>query len=200
MFVNSARSDDFAQQNDDDLWKAFLDGRQKALGVLFLKYYTRLFQYGVKLVGSEDLVKDGIQELFLKLWNNRENIEPARSIEFYLLFSLRRILLEHKKRSNALQLRNQSFMQMVSLSQRSAEDKIVRKETEAERYEKFQKAVTTLTARQKEVLYLRLHHGMTNKEISKILSLSVQRVKNYISETTQILKEHVYTQESAVDH
>jgi DNA-directed RNA polymerase specialized sigma24 family protein len=39
---------------------------------------------------------------------------------------------------------------------------------------------------------LRLHHGMTNQEISTILNLSVQRVKNYVYETTKELREQIF--------
>src|SRR5690554_1385379 len=85
------------QKDDNELWSSYLEGCQKSLGMLFLKHHTQLFQYGIGIIKHDEAVKDGIQELFFKLWKNRRSIETAISIEIYLLFSLRRILINQKK-------------------------------------------------------------------------------------------------------
>ncbi|CAN5394412.1 hypothetical protein BH23BAC3_BH23BAC3_20210 [soil metagenome] len=195
MFLQPDYSFDSDQWNDEYLWKDFLNGRQEALGELFLRYYTRLYNYGMKLMHSDDMVKDGIQELFLKLWNNRESVDHAQCVEFYLLFSLRRILFEQKKRSKAIHRRDQKYMNMNSDSLQSIEENIVAEELESERYRHFKKAMKLLTGRQKEVLYLRLQHGLTNKEIAMLLNLSDQSIKNYIYEAIKQLREYIYGQE-----
>jgi len=181
--------------NDEDIWKEFLNGRQEALGEVFLRYYTRLYHYGMKLMHSENTVKDGIQELFLKLWNNRETVDHAQCVEFYLLFSLRRILFEQKKRFEAIQRRDLKYMYMNSDSLQTIEDNIVAAELECERYNNYQKAIKLLSGRQKEVLYLRLQHGLTNNEIAMLLNLSDQRIKNYMYEAIKQLRESIYDQE-----
>jgi len=181
-----------SDSDDEDLWKDFLNGRQEALGEVFLRYYTRLYKYGMKLMYSDDRVKDGIQELFLKLWSNRESIDQAQCVEFYLLFSLRRILFEQVKKDKAIHWRDQKYMNLNSDSLQSIEENILAAELESERYRYFKKAMKLLTKRQKEILYLRLQHGLTNKEIAIILNLSDQSIKNYIYEAIKQLREHIY--------
>lgn len=183
------------QLNDEDLWKEFLNGRQEALGEVFLRYYTRLYHYGMKLMHSENMVKDGIQELFLKLWNNRETVDHAQCVEFYLLFSLRRILFEQKKRFEAIQKRDLNYMYINSDSLQTIEENIVAAELEGERYNNYQKAIKLLSGRQKEVLYLRLQHGLTNHEIAMLLNLSDQSIKNYMYEAIKQLRESIYGRE-----
>ncbi len=192
MFLQHDHSIDLSDWNDEELWNFYLQGRQRALGGLFLRYHTRLFQYGIKLVGNDETVLDSIQELFLKLWKNRENIDFAISVEFYLLLSFRRLLLSQKSQRETLRKREEKYLELVPHSLPSIEESMIAREAESERYEKFREAVQSLTDRQKEVLYLRLHHGMTNHEISMILNLSVQRVKNYVYETTKKLREHIF--------
>ncbi|REL33061.1 sigma-70 family RNA polymerase sigma factor [Rhodohalobacter sp. SW132] len=192
MFLQSDHSYNSGQWNDEDLWKEFLNGRQEALGEVFLRYYTRLYNYGMKLMHSDDMVKDGVQELFLKLWNNRESVDHAKCVEFYLLFSLRRILFDQKKKSMSIHRRDQIYMSMNSDTLQSMEESIVEGELESERYRKFNKAMKLLTGRQKEVLYLRLQHGLTNHEIAILLDLSDQSIKNYVYEAIKHLRESIY--------
>lgn len=194
MLLQPDDSLDSDQWSDEDLWKSFLNGRQEDLGEVFLRYYTRLYNYGMKLMHNEDMVKDGIQELFLKLWNNRESVDHAQCVEFYLLFSLRRILFEQKKRQKAIQRRDQKYMNMNSDSLKTIEENIVAAELESERYNHYKKAMKLLTGRQKEVLYLRLQHGLTNYEIAMLLNLSDQSIKNYMYEAIKLLKESTYGQ------
>lgn len=192
MFLQTDHSFDGVQKSDDELWLAYLEGQQKALGRIFLRHYSRLYRYGIKLTGSENAVQDSIQELFLKLWEKRAKINKAYSVEFYLLYSLRRILLRQKEQKISIHRRNGEYIEEASDSFQSIEDRIILKEEKNERYQLFLKAQEHLTDRQKEILYLRLRHGMTNSEISTFLKISKQRVKNCIYESIKLLKERVY--------
>lgn len=177
---------------DDELWSGYLKGQQESLGRIFLRHYSRLYKYGIVLVGNENAVQDSIQELFLKLWEKRKKINKAHSVEIYLLSSLRRILLRQKEQRISIQRRNGDYLEEFSDSLQSIEERIIFKEEQNERYQLFLKAQEHLTDRQKEILYLRLHHGMTNSEISAFLEISKQRVKNCIYESIKLLKERVY--------
>lgn len=192
MFVQSNHSLDSTQKEDNELWLTYLEGQQKALGRIFLRHYSRLYQYGIKLIRNETFVEDGIQELFLKLWTNRTKVNKAHSVEFYLLYSLRRILLRQKEQSISFDCRNGEYAKEYSSSFQSAEAIIIFNEEKNERYQLFIKAQEYLTSRQKEILYLRLHHGMTNSEISIFLNISEQRVKNCIYESIKLLKERIH--------
>src|SRR5699024_9945774 len=77
----------------DHLWIALRSGNRKALYSLFRRVYTSLFVYGIKIIREEDIVKDSIQELLRKLWKRHTALSQAQSVQAYLLFSLRRILM-----------------------------------------------------------------------------------------------------------
>lgn len=192
MFSNSDHTFDSTQKDDNELWLTYLEGQEKALGIIFLRHYSRLFRYGIKIIRNENAVQDGIQELFLKLWKSRSKINKAQSVEFYLLYSLRRILLRQREQGLSLYERNKEYMEGSSSLFESPEERIILKEHKNERYRLFLKAQECLTDRQKEILYLRLQHGLTNAEISDFLNLSLQRVKNCMYESIKLLRERVY--------
>ena len=64
------------------LWQNFLQGDKEALSGIFLNFHDDLFRYGFKLSGNENLVKDAIQDLFLKLWKNRSNLKPVENSSY----------------------------------------------------------------------------------------------------------------------
>lgn len=188
MFSQSGK---WKKWSDEQLWKAFREGQREPLSEIFLRYYDRLYYYGMKLISDHTEVKDGIQQLFLRLWNKREAIDDAQSVEFYLLLSLRRILFRQQKQRNAIHRRNREYMQDFSSPPLTIEDIMISTEQKTQRNKLFQKAFDTLTDRQKEVLYLRLQHGLTNEEVAKVLDVSHQSARNYIYEATQQLKDQV---------
>ncbi len=186
-----SQSDKWEKWSDEQLWKAFREGRHKPLSEIFLRYYDRLYYYGMKLISDHAEVKDGIQQLFLRLWNKRESIDDAQSVEFYLLLSLRRILFRRQKQRNAIHRRNREYVEDFSSPSLTIEDVIICTEQKNQRNELFRKAFDTLTERQKEVLYLRLQHGLTNEEVAQVMNVSHQSVRNYIYEATQQLKDQI---------
>ena len=121
MFIQSGPSFDRSQKDDDALWLAYLEGQQKALGRIFLRHYNRLYQYGIKLTGNESAVQDSIQELFLNLWEKRSKISKAHSVEFYLLYSLRRIVLRQKEQRISIHRRNGEYIEEAPDSLQSIE-------------------------------------------------------------------------------
>ncbi|MCW9705320.1 RNA polymerase sigma factor [Fodinibius salsisoli] len=190
-YIQSSYIDSRDECSREELWEAFRGGDEKALSELFVRYYAKLYRYGMKLLSDEEAAKDGIQQLFLKLWNNRADIGRAESVTFYLLKSLRRILFRKKKQLKSRRRRNKEYMQNFISLPRTIEDEIVVAERKVEQKERLEKAYKVLTDKQKEALFLRLQHGLRNKEIADVMALSHQRVRNLIYEATKRLKSHL---------
>ena len=119
---------------DYELWIAFLAGDEEALGNVFVRYYNRLYLYGMNLTESRNEVQDAIQELFLNLWRQRVKINRAHSVEYYLLNSLRRIIFRQKKRNSSIDRLNREYAEENMSFLASIEDKIIQKEEEREQH------------------------------------------------------------------
>ncbi len=191
MFFHRNKSEDWSRSDNDELWSAIQEGDRTAFSELFSRFYSRLFLYGTKLISDQEAVKDGIQELFLSLWRHRQKLADAESIEFYLLYSFRRILFKEKKRLSAQQKRNWKYGKNLLRYEFSIEKQIIHIETKEERHEMYRKALQTLTDRQSESLRLRMEHGLDNREIAEVMNISEKRVRNLIYEATKKLREWV---------
>lgn len=173
-------------------WLLFLKGDKNALAEIFLAFYDDLFNYGMKLSPNPDLIKDCIQDLFLKLWKNRATINPIQIIKPYLLKSLRRHILdsiEISKPWNASEKEMESSHIIYS-----HEDFLINEQIDEENRQKLIHALNQLTPRQREVIYLRYFEGLDFDDIAHIMSMNVQSVRNCIHRGILSLREIVSLQ------
>lgn len=66
---------------------------------IFERYVRVLFMYGSQFTGDRELVKDCIQDVFVKIYSNRSNLRPTDNIKYYLFAALRNSLLNNLKRN-----------------------------------------------------------------------------------------------------
>jgi RNA polymerase sigma factor (sigma-70 family) len=165
-------------EKENRLWESMCGGEKQALNALFRLYYTSLFDYGIKIVGGEEQVKDAIQELFLKLWETRDALTAPQSVKAYLLVSLRRILLRGAERKRNRSKRNRAYIDNDFSAAFTKEDLIIKEEVEQQQKKKLNQTINQLSSRQKETLFLRYYHGLTSQEIAEVMGINHQSVKN----------------------
>lgn len=192
MFMKLRSSDKWESLSGKELWNRFKENDRKAFSTLFLRYYSRLFKYGMNFTSSEEVAKDAIQKLFVRLWDKRDLIDTPDSIDGYLFVSIRRILLRKNKRDTSRSRRNARYLKGNDREIESIEQEIILEEKRQKRSELYEHAIKSLSPRQKEALILRVNNGMNNSEIANIMEISDKRVRNLMYEATKRLKEEIY--------
>lgn len=177
---------------DEELWQALRDGHKQALSQLFGKYYESLFNYGMRIVSRRrGMVRDSIQVLFFKLWKYRQSLDQAESVKAYLLSSLRRILMEKLKKEQARSARNYAFIEIQLHAVPNIEERIIGLEQGAQLNKRIKQACRDLSSRQSEVLLLRYDHGLSNREISEVLDIKHQTVRNHLFRALRKIREQL---------
>lgn len=83
------------------VWQSFKNGNVEALENIYTEYFDLLCLYGRQFATNDPLlVEDCIQDLFIQLYTskNKNNLSDTTSIKFYLMKSLRRSILNRKRR------------------------------------------------------------------------------------------------------
>lgn len=178
------------EESDIDLWERFRQGNQQALSSLFLRYYDKLIRYGLRLYADEDVVKDCIQELFLKLWHRRQTLGDVRELTPYLYKSLRRGLVDALREGPSrfrLWQSNDETRLGVSFSH---EEFLISQQIDDDQRQQLTTALNRLTKRQREAIHLRYFEGLEPAQIAQIMELSDQSVYNLLYRSVQTLREH----------
>jgi|ERR1022692_3278490 RNA polymerase sigma-70 factor (ECF subfamily) len=168
-------------QNYTALWLQFKNGNRDAFAELYHSHIKSLIAYGSKLCQDEELLKDNIQDLFVELWNGRENLADAGCVTFYLFKALRYKLIRAEKMRQAHNTVSQNiFFSSNAHSSFDApvESVIIDKEMLDSQINMLGKAVAALTKRQQEAVQLRFYQGFTNEQIAELMGMNYQSVSN----------------------
>lgn len=85
--------DKLVDLDDETLWILLLKGNMMTLELLYRRYYDLLLNYGLKFCQDKELVKDCIQDLFVKLHQSR-NLSGTDHVRTYLLRSIKNLLMD----------------------------------------------------------------------------------------------------------
>ena len=165
------------EHSEKKLWERFLQGDQAAYNQILNQYSKKMFNYGYRLCLDEELVKDCIQDIFLRLWNNRNNISPTDSITWYLLKCTKTsVVRERKKWFNNEELENEYLFNVEF----DIETKLITDSETQMLGNKIKSIINQLPNRQKEILYLRFYDNLTLAEIAELLDINPQSVYNLL--------------------
>lgn len=171
------------------LWNKFRDGDPDAFGALMKIHYRDLFHYGEKIVRDHELVKDAIQDTFLKLWENRSTISETSFVKYYLLKSLRRKIIKSVERKRYLNISEDSFFENIFDQKLSFKNEYIIKEDLAELAQRIRLVLANLPLRQQEVIYFRFYVAADIEEIAEIMDMNTQSVYNLLHRAIKKLKK-----------
>lgn len=158
--------------------------------IIYNRYAGNLYGFVFGLTRSHELSKDIVQDTFIKVWTNRENIDPNQSFKSYLFkISHHLIIDEFRKRLNDPIFENYlDYSDNLQISNPSS----VEQKLDFDLFiECLNKAKEKLTNRQKEIFELSKEMGMTTPQISNKLNISEQTIYNQLSTAIRILKKEM---------
>ncbi len=172
----------------NELISRLAKGEMVAFDTLYYRYYRRLYGFVIKLIKQEEEAEEIIQEVFMKVWESRTNIDTLASFKSYLftitynttIDRLRKCLLEKKY-----------IDYLKTLQNNHSSSHILEDIHYAQLNETVQSYINQLTPRQKEIYLLSREEGLTYAEIAKKLNLSVNTVENHMVKALSFLKSNM---------
>ncbi|PZR20577.1 MAG: RNA polymerase sigma-70 factor [Flavobacterium psychrophilum] len=171
----------FLKLSDDELLRLVSKGNERAFGVIFDRYWKRLFNYAYKIYREEEICEDIIQEIFISLWNNSQKA-VVLNLEAYLLKAVKYKIANHI-RSLKFTKDHLDIIEGISIPQKSVND-LEYKEFETGIMQKIE----SLSPKCREVFILSRIEYLSNSEIATKLNLSIHTVEKHISNALKELR------------
>ena len=173
------------------VWNQLKTGDEKALSELFIFFYSDLYHYGIKIFNHPDLVKDSIQDVFSRIWEKRLTLGDAGNPKAYLIASLRRKLfqnneLQHARFTDELLSDDEKLNFSFELS-----DFMEREEGSRQLQQSLYQSIQALSARQRELIFLRFYHRLKYFEIAQVMSVNEQTVRNLMQRALAKLRDKI---------
>lgn len=153
----------------DDLWLLFLKGDMKAFHDIYSSHYQMLYNFGLKFLKPAK-VEDCIHDTFLNILNYKENIKEVKNVKAYLFKSFR---------NQAIKTINSSKLDFNLI-----EDTIAQEEDNSDKEKvlsELKKLILQLSPREREIIYLKYFQGFNNQEITELLEIKYQTVRNILA-------------------
>ena len=180
-------------EEDFELLAKFKKGDQHAFELLVRKYKTTVFNTIYSIMGNAQEADDIAQEVFLKVYTKADSFKGESSFSTWLYrITVNRCVDELRRRKNKIISYEIEFNQEEKLKLKdvlaSRENDITEKLRRKELQDIIQKAMNSLPEKYRIILTLKEIEGLSYKEISQIMKISLAKVKIWLFRARQKLK------------
>jgi RNA polymerase sigma factor (sigma-70 family) len=176
-------------QDDKALWQSLRKGDRKAFEMIYQVHVKALHHYGMRFSVDETHISDCLHDVFVEIWQKREQLtEDMGNIRFYLIKALRHRLLRFIETQKRTVLSDD--MSAYHFDFESAhEATLIQDEEGTQRIAHLNKALETLSTRQREALFLRFYQNLSYQEIARIMDVEQQSAYNLIFRGVEVLRK-----------
>lgn len=166
-------------------------GDQAAFRHFYDSYHLPLYRKLLRLVQIDVIAEELLQDLFLKIWQKRELIDPDQSFKAYLYRIAEHMVADHfRKLSREVKLERATDVNAVEVSEFSDEGF-------ADTAEQIvNEAIEQLPAQQQAVFRLCKIEGKSYEEVSQLLHISHATINTHISRASKTVKSYILTHHS----
>ncbi|MDO5969856.1 sigma-70 family RNA polymerase sigma factor [Flavivirga aquimarina] len=160
-------------------------GNKKAYEHIYLTYFDDLVLYCFNLTGRLPLAKDIVQNVMLKIWQNKHSLNIHSSLKSYLYRSVYNTFAtayskKVKEEKVLFEYKNETLINMINS---------VNDDTFKEKLNLIEQAIEQLPERQKEVFLLNKKENYRYKEIANQLGITEKTVEKHISRSIAKIKK-----------
>lgn len=160
-------------------------GNHKAFDYLFLQYYPKVSYFIQHLVKSSEIAKDLSQDIFEKLWINREHVAQIESFSSYIFRMAKNSALNYLDHLHVRsEYENNLQYNDIKLS---IEEEIDTRDLEL----LILLVVENMPPQRKKIFKLSREQYLKNKEIADLLNISEKTVKNHLTLALKELRESI---------
>ena len=176
------------RENEERYVAALKEGSRDAFTMLYNLYADRLYSFALVQTKSKQMAEDVVQDTFLKLWNNRTNLNCYGNVQA-LVFTMARNLIIDAFRRQVANIDIEAYFKLHEAlpSTASPEESLYFNETK----EHLEQAKAKLSNKECKIYEMSREQNIPIKKIAQTLNLSPQTVKNYLTSTLKVFRSQL---------
>ena len=176
------------RENEERYVAALKEGSREAFTMLYNLYADRLYSFALVQTKSKQMAEDVVQDTFLKLWNNRTNLNCYGNVQA-LVFTMARNLIIDAFRRQVANIDIDAYFKLHEAlpSTASPEESLYFNETK----EHLEQAKAKLSNKECKIYEMSREQDMPIKKIAQTLNLSPQTVKHYLTSTLKVFRSQL---------
>ena len=172
---------------DNELIEDLRKGDVEAFDLVYEKYAQKLYAFSLKYLKSVEESEELVQSVFLKLWENQQNLKKGTSFQSYLF------TIAYNEICNLFRRREyqKKFVVEKMTEFQESYDAVENKMDYQSVLQQVETIIAKLPEKQKIAFIKSRLEGKSTKEIASELALSPGTVDNYISEALKFIRKNL---------
>lgn len=154
---------------------------------IYDRYHEKVYGYCLKLTGKQQVAEEITQDVFVRLWEKRQLIDPAYALDGLLLKFTKDFAWNYFKRLNRQRRQTSEYhtIQPTAAPSQAESDLILEDYLEI-----AEEAISQLPEKRQKVFNLRYRKGLDNREIAACLDISETTVRVHLYKATHFLRNY----------
>ncbi|MGQ8335121.1 RNA polymerase sigma-70 factor [Sunxiuqinia sp. A32] len=171
--------------SDEELMHRIKNEDEVAFELIFYRYKGRLLDFLKKSLPDEEDAEGIVQEVFVKLWLHRKELDTSKSLNSFLYTIARNELYGNLRKL----LTKRKYLEELYFSSKSSSNTTEKQIEYKELQQAVAKLIYRLPEKRREVFILSREEGLSYKEISKKLGISENTVDTQIRKALSFLRD-----------
>jgi RNA polymerase sigma-70 factor (ECF subfamily) len=151
-------------------------------------YFEDLCRFAHFYCSDMELAQDAVQQVFLKLWENKTDFREISNPKSYLLSSVKNQVLNYQRKQDVLQHLEHEDVE----SSYNIDEQLVGKELKVQ----LELLINTLPPKRQYIFRLSREEDKSYKEIAALMDIAPKTVENQIGKALKYLKNKIYDAEN----
>jgi RNA polymerase sigma-70 factor (family 1) len=175
------------QQTENDIFEHIKQGNQRVFEQVFRQHYASLCRYANGILKDEDEAEEIVQNMFVGVWEKRQDIGINQSIKSYLYRSVHNHCLNRIKH---LKIR-ETHQEYVTFHESGAFEAVTETVYKNELEERIVSAVAKLPEQCRIIFSMSRFEELKYNEIAERMGLSVKTIENQIGKALKIMRKEL---------
>ncbi len=169
-----------------ELFEKIIAGDHTAFEMLFKIYSQKLIYFSQGYVRDKQTAENIVQDVFLRVWQTKENLDPVKNIQSYLFMAVKNESLK-QLRHLQVEKKHQENVSVLSVVELTPDEKIDQNELR----EEINKAINYLPDKCREIFTMSRFDQLKYSEIADILGISIKTVETQMGRALKKLREQL---------
>jgi RNA polymerase sigma-70 factor (ECF subfamily) len=148
---------------------------------VFREFFTPLMKFSLKILENEDDAREVVHQVFVNLWERREETDLSRSLKSYLFTAV------HNRSLNVI--RDRKKFSDEEVPEQSGPWDVSEQIEAMELEQRIMEALEELPDKCRQVFEMNRFQGLKYQEVASQLNISVKTVENQMSKALKMLRE-----------
>lgn len=171
-------------QDDHLLLSRIREGDENAFSSFYEQHWTVVHRFVMKYLKCQDLSDDVTQDIFIRLWEGREDLPEIASLKSYLFVMARNTAFNVLRKASVQETLKEKIVLAAVASRNTIEDDLL----SVEYLDHLKKIVETLPAQTQKIFSLCREEEKSYQEVSQMLGISKDAVKKHMVRSMKLLR------------